>query len=178
MGLMINRKNQYSEVVIRIAGLPYGQHEYNFSVQPASVGLDGNFHDIVSIHAEIEKSSRQILLKTDIITTGVFECDRCLDEFIQPISTSYNLCYVYNEVDGEKISPEELQVISPDTLLLDLADDIRQMVLLSVPLKLLCSEDCKGLCPHCGTNWNHGTCNCKQEEIDPRWQGLKDFLSH
>lgn len=175
---MVRKTNRNSEIVIRVSGLSNGFHEYNFFAQSKSIGLDGNFQETVEIHSELEKTSRQIYLKTKIITAGQFQCDRCLDNFDQPISTSYSVCYVYNKVDGERFSTEELQVISPDTVSLDLTEDIRQMILLSIPLKLLCSEDCKGLCSQCGANWNHRSCDCKQDEKDPRWQGLQDLLHH
>jgi uncharacterized protein len=48
-------------------------------------------------------------------------------------------------------------------------------IILSLPIKTLCSETCKGLCPICGQNLNEGDCDCEIENIDPRLQKLKDF---
>ncbi|MGB9809870.1 MAG: YceD family protein, partial [Caldanaerobacter sp.] len=49
-------------------------------------------------------------------------------------------------------------------------------VILSLPMKFLCKEDCKGLCPICGTNLNYGSCSCKREDIDPRLEVLSKLL--
>jgi uncharacterized protein len=43
-------------------------------------------------------------------------------------------------------------------------------------MKTICSEDCKGICPSCGINRNDSSCSCKKEDIDPRWDGLKQLL--
>ncbi len=59
---------------------------------------------------------------------------------------------------------------------LDITEDIRDMVILSLPMKPLCSDTCKGLCPKCGTNLNEEKCNCVLEEIDPRLEKLREFV--
>lgn len=173
---MAHSKNNHNEINIRISGLSNGLHEYHFSVEPSVIGLDANFHQVVKVNAQLEKTSHQIYLKTDIETHGRFRCDRCLDEFEIPIKTTFNMCYMYNALETEKFSSEEIQAISPDTVSIDLTEDIRQIIMLSVPLKLLCAEDCMGLCTHCGTNKNRELCNCKEEVSDPRWQGLHELL--
>ena len=59
-----------------------------------------------------------------------------------------------------------------------LEDLLREQVLLAVPLKVICREDCKGLCPHCGKNLNEeGACSCADELEDPRWAALKEIRS-
>jgi uncharacterized protein len=80
--------------------------------------------------------------------------------------------YVTEESPDRQIDPAELQIMPPGFSVIDLHDDVRQTVLLSIPLKVLCSEDCKGLCPHCGANWNLGSCNCEENAVDPRWEQL------
>ena len=58
-----------------------------------------------------------------------------------------------------------------------LEDALREQVLLALPLKVICREDCKGLCPHCGANLNDGQCSCADDVDDPRWTALKDLRS-
>jgi uncharacterized protein len=62
--------------------------------------------------------------------------------------------------------------LHPETDTINLTDDIRDYALLAIPMKSLCSENCKGLCPNCGANLNDGPCKCKEEKIDPRWEPL------
>lgn len=173
---MAHSKNNHAEINIRISGLSNGLHEYHFSAEPSLIGLDENFRETVEVNAQLEKTSRQIYIKADIETPGHFQCDRCLDEFKIPIKATYNMCYMYNKQETGKFSSEEIQIISPDAVSIDLTEDVRQIIMLSIPLKLLCSEICKGLCHHCGTNMNRELCDCKEEVGDPRWQGLHDLL--
>ncbi|HET8668748.1 MAG TPA: DUF177 domain-containing protein, partial [Terriglobales bacterium] len=56
---------------------------------------------------------------------------------------------------------------------LELEDVLREQVLLSVPIKTVCRDECKGFCPHCGKNLNVETCSCKPAAADPRWDALK-----
>ena len=164
------------EIKIRITGLSNGHHEYNFSADPSILGLGGNFKERVEINSLIDKTSHQIYMQTQIGTTGVFQCDRCLDDYEQTIETSYKMFYLSNNTGTLKTPTEEIKLIGPETTDIDLTDDIRQMVLLSVPLKLLCADECNGLCPRCGFNLNRGSCNCKEVISDPRYQGIQDLL--
>jgi uncharacterized protein len=80
----------------------------------------------------------------------------------------------YDDSESEK---EDVVYIHPDTDKIDLDKDIRDYAILAVPMKKLCSVDCKGLCPKCGNNLNEGPCNCSEEEIDPRWEPIRKLKS-
>jgi uncharacterized protein len=69
----------------------------------------------------------------------------------------------------------EIGYYQGDGLLLE--DVLREQVLLALPLKVTCREDCKGLCPECGKNLNQEQCSCSREVEDPRWAALKDVRS-
>lgn len=163
------------EMKIRISQLSPGFHEYHFSAHPASIGLDKNFTETVLVEVALDKTEKQLYLQASVKTAGMFQCDRCLEEFKQDLSARYVLFYVNNELDGAKHHPDEVQVISPDTVSIDLTEDVRQVVVVSVPLKLLCKDDCKGLCPRCGTNLNHCGCECREVTVDERWEQLKNI---
>ncbi len=171
------RNNGSYDLKIRISGLSNGLHDYQFSPEPSSIGLGQNFRVPVEVDAHLDKAPRQILLRAEIRTAGTFACDRCLESFEQPIAARLNLFYIFDELDAGKLPPDEVKVISPDTVTIDLTEDVREMVMLSVPLKLLCREDCKGLCPQCGADWNVSACDCQQQVSDPRWSGLQDLLN-
>jgi uncharacterized protein len=68
--------------------------------------------------------------------------------------------------------------MSPGQTVIDMADDVRQTVLLAVPLKNVCREDCRGLCPQCGRNLNDGACDCKETRVDGRWDKLKELQNN
>lgn len=172
------KQTRHGEIKIRISGLSNGLHEYRFTAVSSEIGLEERFSQPVEIIASVDKTARQILLRASITTSGSFCCDRCLEAFEQPIHCTYSMFYVYDDVEGQRIPADDVVVIPPDTVHIDLRDDVRQTVILSVPLKLLCREDCRGLCPRCGMNLNTTACACKEEATDSRWQGLKDLLSN
>jgi uncharacterized protein len=174
---MKSKKQVDGGIQIRISGLSNGVHEYHFSVEPQDLLLEKNFRNKVEVNARLEKTSRQLILRTYIHTEALFQCDRCLKEFDKSLDAEYSMVYIYHENETGAFNPEEVSIISPDTVSIDLTEDVHQLIVLSVPLKLLCSDSCKGLCPRCGCDLNVQSCSCTIEEVtDPRWQGLKDLL--
>lgn len=98
-------------------------------------------------------------------------CDRCASDVEKEFS-----------FDVHKIVTEKLQnendddnYIIVENHILDLDDFVNEEVLLSLPTKILCSDDCKGLCPQCGTNLNVSKCDCKKD-VDPRLEALLQLL--
>jgi uncharacterized protein len=160
---------------IQVGGLSDGVHDYSFRVTPDELGLPSGFPDGVEIKATLEKTSRQFLLKASIATTAEVLCDRCVAPFRRPLGSRYQMHYVWDESDAERIDASEVQVVLPGQTVIDLADDVRQTVLLSFPLKNVCREDCRGLCSQCGRNLNEGSCDCKETHVDGRWDKLKEL---
>ncbi len=137
------------------------------------MGLDARFRHPVHVQAVLEKTGHQIHLRINLQTIAQFTCDRCLDEFERPMSSNYEIVYTSEQAAASAGHDEEMQFLSPDTNVLDLGEDVRQFLILAVPQKVLCNDNCLGLCPKCGANRNKGGCNCSPEERDPRWDGLK-----
>ncbi|HEY6951894.1 MAG TPA: DUF177 domain-containing protein [Bacteroidota bacterium] len=162
-----------SELTINISRLSEGTHQYSFETQPEDIGLDAGFHSPVGVQVVLEKTGRQMHLKADIRTKATFTCDRCLDECEQDLSAHYAIVYLTEENGAHGRNEDEVQYVSPDAPVLDLGDDVRQFLILAVPRKILCREDCQGLCPRCGVNRNKVQCKCPKEESDPRWEVLK-----
>lgn len=100
-------------------------------------------------------------------------CDRCMSEFIYPIHAPLYCQFTSND---EKVDEEEdIKKISKSSI--DLSEDILQTIVMNLPMKVLCQEDCKGMCKSCGANFNKGICSCDPSDIDPRLEGLKDIFS-
>ncbi len=161
-----------SALKINISKLPEGAHERSLQATPEELGLDSRFTKSVEVESTLEKTSRQLYVRTKFRTGGVFTCDRCLEEFEQELSSAFGILYV-TDSDGAESDNTEVQVISPDTNIIDLGEDVRQYVVLTLPQKMLCRDDCAGLCPTCGTNLNRAACECQKDEIDSRWSGLQ-----
>ena len=108
---------------------------------------------------------------------GDFEllCARCVEPVPTPLSGNFDLIFRPQAADadpGERsITPDETEIGYYEESGLSLEDVVREQVLLSLPSRTLCKEDCKGLCPRCGQNLNQETCNCKPT-VDPKWNAL------
>jgi uncharacterized protein len=135
--------------------------------------------DLVEEHHSKHKVLKDIRLQGALATTLELVCARCLEPVVQPVDRKFDLLYRPQGTDG---GDEEQSVSGTDAEIgyyqgegLLLEDVLREQVLLSVPLRTLCREDCKGLCAVCGKNLNHEQCSCAQEVADPRWEALKDL---
>ncbi len=122
----------------------------------------------VQLHAEIDGFNVSGLLKSTI----KLQCDRCLDTFTMPLEEKFRVLLSYDSEDNKDI---DVILLDPDAEELDMQPYVRDTLLLSIPFKKLCSEDCRGLCVSCGVNLNRETCSCEQSRIDPRWDALKEI---
>lgn len=154
---------------IQVASLSQGHHEFRFHALAADIGLTGEFGGEVIVEASVEKTPAQVFLNAAVSARGTFTCDRCVTEFPMTLSSSYRMCYVWEGAASPGLDPAEVQVVSAGLTVIDITDDVRQTLVLSVPLKLLCREDCRGLCATCGANLNVGSCRCEADTSDPRW---------
>ncbi len=157
---------------INISNLSEGSHKFEFNEKPSSVRLDERFIKPVLVKVELERRSTQFFLTGHVTATGRFACDRCLEDFEKEISLNYRMTYVYDrltragkehEADADR---SEVTVIERGTNEIGIDDDVKQFVLLSIPLKLLCNENCAGLCSTCGANLNYEKCRCKKSDVE------------
>jgi len=109
--------------------------------------------------------------------TGTLEtvCDRCLTRVGREIRADLDVRVVVADEGARKPepSPEGVVHVASDATVLDLTDSLRAAVLLEVPIKNVCREDCRGLCPVCGANRNEESCDCRPTANDPRWDALR-----
>jgi uncharacterized protein len=157
---------------IQVRGLSEGGHQFHFDVQASEVGLGEEFSEL-HVDLVLDKTPNQIALTAAIHTAAGFSCDRCAAPFVSPVDSSYRMHYIWNDEDAGQEDVAEVQVIPQGATVIDLTEDVRQTVLIAVPLKLLCREDCLGLCPHCGKDLNQGPCDCKPVEVDNQWEKLR-----
>lgn len=109
-------------------------------------------------------------------------CARCLKQ--TELAISDDLMYLYYSCglelgkDTELESDEGFMPVEVEFFgrTLDLAPQVWESVLLLLPSKVLCREDCAGLCPRCGADLNDGPCSCGGDEGDPRFEILRDFM--
>jgi uncharacterized protein len=108
-------------------------------------------------------------------------CSRCLEPFAFDVGEAFDLLYVpqsENAGEGEvEVEDEGLNVAFYRDDHIDLGQLMREQFYLLLPMKPLCSEACRGLCPVCGTNLNTGTCQCQPQAADARWDALRPLAT-
>jgi len=125
----------------------------------------------LDVKGEVASTDGKLLLNMVYKAEWVFNCGRCLCDVQREISGS--LC---KELLRTPIEDDD-NVVVLSSKELDISKLLWDEVILNLPLQVLCNEDCKGLCPNCGINLNVETCNCDNDYIDPRLEGLKNFFN-
>jgi len=135
--------------------------------------------DLVEEHHGKHKIIQDIRLKGKLDTSLEADCARCIEPVVHKLSREFDLLY---RPLGSDAGRDELSVTDAEAEIgyyqgegLLLEDAVREQVLLALPLKMICREDCKGLCPQCGKNLNEGDCSCTAPVQDLRWAALKEI---
>lgn len=143
---------------------------------PASaVGLEGFLGDI-EVVADIRRIGQRALLHCTVRGVAASVCDRCAEPFDGTFTAEYEQWYAFDAhgVPDEDDSQEAV-VISGDEREVVIDEDVRENMLIAMPMKRLCREDCRGLCATCGHNRNLEPCACEEESDNPLWAGLRDI---
>ena len=140
------------------------------------LSLELEFHNLKFVNREIE-IEKPIELELEIFNTRdsfvvegklkaelILSCSRCLQKYNSPVELDISEDVLKSEMEDE----EELYL---DEIVMD-------NIILSLPMKPLCSDNCKGICPECGQDLNEGECDCEVEALDPRLAKLKDFYNN
>lgn len=156
--------------------IPQGAIEYAPDIrQIGPLALTGKAELIVE-HRGPREFVEDIRLRAHF--EGKFEllCARCLEPVQTPLSGDFDLIYRPSSVEmdaGEHaITEDETEIGYYEENGLLLEDAVREQVLLNLPGRALCQQECKGLCPKCGGNRNLAECGCVEEQTDPRWSAL------
>ena len=127
-------------------------------------------HDI-TISGELRYDGQHYVVNGTITTNGQYECSRCLTD------TNYTHTVPFEETFGVTHSNNgDDDIISFDGEEIDLTETIRETLIINEPSQVLCQDDCKGLCVHCGANLNVSPCSCESFVVDPRFAELRALL--
>jgi len=140
-----------------------------------------DFHQVdpLEVRATAELVEGQIRISGELHTRLEMVCARCLEPVAEEVSRDFDLFYrPLQSIQRE----EEMRLRLDDTEIaffqgegLFLADVLAEQVLLAIPMKAICRSDCRGLCPHCGTNLNTDECRCSTQVLNPRMAPLARF---
>jgi uncharacterized protein len=107
-------------------------------------------------------------------TRARFSCSRCLSDVVRQVETPVDLLFAPQAPEDEE-ADGEVYPLAPRAKEIDLADAVREQLLLNLPAYVICSADCKGLCPQCGADLNAGGCSCEPERDPSPWDALKNI---
>jgi uncharacterized protein len=132
------------------------------------------------VRGSVKQSGHEVRLTGTIVARAEVDCDRCLKTVALPVETKFDVAYVpaedYQRSEAAELQEEDLGLSIFDGETIDVDELVREQLLLALPARALCGEDCKGLCPTCGADKNTDPCDCHSREIDPRWAGLKAVI--
>ena len=162
-------------VTIDILHLEQGHSFVKKTINLKDLELDEimGFENPINIIFEIDKVGNEHYIIANLQTDARLTCDRCAESYFSQISDSVKIILTRDEA---LLGQDDVYRINEGTTDVDVTDSIKETLVLALPNKNLCSQECKGLCASCGANLNQAQCSCEKDQIDPRWEGLKKLL--
>ncbi|SDZ02004.1 uncharacterized protein SAMN05660462_01549 [Proteiniborus ethanoligenes] len=131
--------------------------------------------DLVNIKGSVYSTEESLYLSAMVSYEYYENCARCLEKFVNRVETVLSGRLMENSKSHDEIDDDEL-IIYYENNELDLKEQILTSIILSLPMKSVCNDNCRGLCLVCGRDLNKGNCDCNIQEIDPRLAKLKDLF--
>jgi len=138
-----------------------------------------SFHSPVKIDIRLVREREKVLLSGSVAAELELACSRCLEPCRHSLSAQLEFVYypLPSRIKGDKeLKEEDFLTKYYREGIIDVRKDVREAIILGLPLKPLCYPECRGLCPHCGRNLNKEECECRKEQIDPRLAKLGKLL--
>lgn len=152
--------------------------------EPEEIVLDEEHARLTAppeINGRVSQNNHEVRLRGKITARAEVDCDRCLKSVEVPVESEFDVAYVpsddYRSSEAAELQEEDLSLSVFDGETIDIDELVREQILLALPNRALCGEDCKGICPTCGADQNINQCDCQTKEIDPRWKALKEVMS-
>ena len=154
-------------------------------------GIDIDLTEVIALESIKTASPMHALLNirtvgSEVLVNGSLDgeiemqCSRCLNAYTFKVQSQVNVVYepsaTINKEEHHRLKRDELDIGFYRNDTLDTDDVLVEQLLLNIPMKPLCSADCKGLCPTCGADLNVSGCNCSVTETDPRLKVLEQLL--
>lgn len=168
-------------LIVHVSKIPPEGQDIDAALDPGQIHLEGEqSFDLQEgrLKARLEKGEENAVHLRGRLTARLgMECGRCLEPFALAVDQDLDLFYLprHKESQAEEqdadvqLSDHQMVVAYYDHDLLDLGEMVREQLFLLIPMRRLCREDCKGLCPDCGVNRNNERCDCApQSATDPR----------
>jgi uncharacterized protein len=133
----------------------------------------------VALSVAVRKDRTQVRLVGEVRTAIQLTCSRCLEGFEMPVAEAFDVLYLPHTPAGtaeeRMVEDDDLSTAFYEDNVIDLGQLMQEQCYLAVPMKPLCQEGCRGLCPDCGTNLNTASCVCQRTWVDPRLAVLEQL---
>lgn len=127
---------------------------------------------MVRVQGKVSREGDLYTVQGELDLTLKLLCDRCMAEALAPVHSELFCEFSSNERQVDE--NEDINQVTKSSI--DLSEVILEGIAMNLPTKVLCNEDCKGMCTGCGANFNHEACKCEKIDIDPRLEQLKDIF--
>ena len=134
---------------------------------------DTHLSSNINVDLLLTKVLKEISVRGNIWFSIETPCARCLDTMDLILESEVNLILLPEYLPHEKDEDIDFETYKGDEI--DLGGYLRELIAMSLPIKVLCVEECKGLCPNCGVNLNLEECSCKDNWVDPRFAVLRNL---
>ena len=151
----------------------YGIEDLEFKHEDAAL------EEPVSTDFILTHKEKDLRVEGAVRTAIRYQCSRCLKDFSHALNASFNLFYLpkagWKKDEEVELQYEDMVIGYYDGIRLDVDLMVLEQIELAMPMKFVCREDCRGLCPSCGADLNEGSCPCKVDTTDSRLAVLRDF---
>ena len=163
---------QFSDLI----SLKNRKKEVNITYELAPLYFDGEkieAEEALNVVGSITSVSDVLTLKASIKTKFKMHCSRCLETFIYPIDIDIEERFTNN-----KDLQNDEEIIFVDSNTFDIAENVENVIISTLPIKRLCTDNCKGLCYQCGKNLNESACHCETNDVDLRLAKLQELFGN
>lgn len=132
----------------------------------------------VDVTCRIRKVREAVFVDGSLDTVVETDCSLCLERAHIPVSSRFHYTFMPCEgpvADEKELSADDMDVEFYPEETIDLDPVIIEQIILQIPMRIVCSESCKGLCPRCGANLNTSTCGCSGELFNDRMRALRNL---
>jgi uncharacterized protein len=179
--VFVNDYKIHVSMKVIVSDIPKEGIEFSGQETAEAIGLTSDeVEGCVEVSARILKEGESLFIEGELQATRRLLCSRCTAEFLSPIRLQFSCrgetasrYHQHQEIELHR-GDMDVHYFAGDTI--EVNDIFREQIVLSVPMRPLCREDCKGLCPICGQDLNIGRCSCDRDSNDPRWLELKKMF--
>jgi len=167
---------------IEVENLTGAGEEFAHAYAPGELELDeqATLSGEARVRGRASRRGEEVRVRGLIEAAAEVGCDRCLAPVTVPLEVEFETAFIpqeeaAGEADNVELLAEDMGLAAFEGDAIDLDELVREQILLALPSRNLCREECEGLCPTCGADLNAGPCGCARDETDHRWAALADW---